>query len=191
MKSLKVSLILIFVCALAIQSAGQESLQEKYDDLLESTETYEQYKVIPRTKLNGFWREVKDSLNQNIRTISDQRTQIVDRQATIVMLNANVSDLQSRLDESLNMNDSIYFMGISFSKVGYHFMVWLIIIVLAVLGVISYLMYMRTNRVTARVKKEYDKLNSAYEEHKAKARETQVKLKRELQTAINQLNEKR
>ncbi|MEO9483786.1 MAG: hypothetical protein ABJG47_10090 [Ekhidna sp.] len=191
MKSLKFSLILAFVCTISIRSIGQETLQEKYNDILENTETYEQYKVIPRTTLNGFWSEVSDSLTQNTRTISGLRSERIDQQAMIVKLNADVASLQSELDESLNQNDSISFMGISFSKVGYHLMVWLIIIVLAVLGVIAYLMYMRSNHVTTRVKKEHDILNSEFEEHKVKSREAQVKLKRELQTAINDLNERR
>lgn len=191
MKSLRLSLILTFACAIIFQSAGQETLREKYDDMLESTETYEQYKVIPRTKLNSLWAEVQDTLNQNSRTIRDLRSQRLDLQSTIETQKAETADLQSQLDESLNLNDTIYFLGIPFSKVGYHIMVWLIIIVLAILGAISYLMYMRSNRVTTRVKREHESLNSEFEEHKAKAREAQVKLKRELQTAVNQLNERR
>ncbi len=50
---------------------------------------------------------------------------------------------------------------------------------------------MRSNRVTSKVKKEFEALNTEYEEHKTKARESQVKLKKELQTAVNQLNERR
>ncbi len=191
MKSARLSLILAFVCAMSILSMAQESLQEKYDAMLESTETYEQYKVIPRSKLNGFWGEVSDSLQRKTGTINDLRSQILTQQASIESLEGNVVDLQARLDESLNLNDTIYFVGIPFSKLGYHLMVWLIIIVLAVLGVLSYLMFMRSNRVTSKVKKEFEALNAEYEEHKTKARETQVKLKRELQTAVNQLNERR
>ncbi len=191
MKSLKFSLILSFVCAIVIQSVAQESLQEKYDNMLESTETYEQYKVIPRTSLNGFWAEVKDSLNQSTQTIRELRNQAADQQANTISQLAKVDDLQSQLDESLNLNDTIYFIGIPFSKVGYHLMVWLIIVVLAVLGVICYFMFMRSNRVTTRVKKEHETLIEEFEEHKSKAREAQIKLKRELQTAVNQLNERR
>lgn len=191
MKSLRLSLIFAFVGAVVSQSMGQNSLQEKYDVMLESTETYEQYKVIPRSTLNEFWNEVSDSLRRNTRTIGDLRSQILTQQASIESLEGNVADLQTRLDESLNVNDSINFMGISFSKVGYHLFVWLIIVVLAVLGLISYLMFIRGNRVTTRVKKEYEALSAEFEEHKGKAREAQVKLKRELQTAVNQLNERR
>ena len=190
MQTLRLILTLIFVFSL-ILSFGQETLQEKYDYLLEKTETYEQYKVIPGTSLNSFWAEVKDSLNQNTRVIKDLRSQIAPQQASIKSLEANVIDLQIQLDESLKLNDTIFFMGIPFSKVGYHLMVWLIVVALAVSGIVSYLMFMRSNKVTTRIKREFETLKAEYESHKVNAREKQVKLKRELQTAINQLNEKR
>lgn len=191
MKSLLLTLILTVSYSLNSLTYGQNSLKEKYDNMIETTETYEQYKVIPRTTIDAFWAEVSDSLSGNSRTVYDLRQTIQNQQASITTSEAQVSDLSNQLSESLNQNDSINFLGISFSKVGYHLMVWLIIVTLAVLGVISYLMFMRSNRVTTRVKKEHEELIAEFDTHKDKARETQVKLKRELQTAINNLNERR
>ncbi|WP_370089476.1 hypothetical protein [Ekhidna sp.] len=191
MKNLRLTLSTFILFIFFLPAYAQETLQEKYDEMLESTETYEQYKVIPRTRLNAFWKEVSDSLSQNIRTINDLKSQIQDQEASIAALEANVADLQSRLDESLNLNDTIYFLGIPFSKVGYHIMVWVIIAALAVLGVMAYFMFIRSNKVTSKTKREFETLQAEYEEHKNKAREKQVKLKRELQTAVNQLNERR
>lgn len=173
------------------QSFGQETLQEKYDDMIESTETYEQYKVIPRSRLDGFWTEVTDSIKRNEAIQKNQQNTILEQQAENVRVAAVAKDFEAQLSESLDLNDTIYFLGIPFSKVGYHLMVWLIIVVLAVLGVLSYLMFLRSNRVTTRVKKEHEELIVEFDAHKDKARETQVKLKRELQTALNNLNERR
>lgn len=191
MKSLKISLILLFAYVATPQSFGQETLQEKYDDMIESTETYEQYKVIPRSRLDGFWTEVTDSIKRNEAIQKNQQNTILEQQAENVRVAAVAKDFEAQLSESLDLNDTIYFLGIPFSKVGYHLMVWLIIVVLAVLGVLSYLMFLRSNRVTTRVKKEHEELIVEFDAHKDKARETQVKLKRELQTALNNLNERR
>ncbi|WP_462251504.1 hypothetical protein [Ekhidna sp.] len=172
-------------------SVAQNSLQEKYDGIIESTETYEQYKVIPRTTIDDFWMEVSDTLKLNKGVINDLQIKRQDQEAFIKKLEADILNLQSNLDSSLNQNDSINFVGISFSKVGYHLMVWLIIAVLAAFGVIAYLMFARSNRVTSRVKKDHDELIAEFDAHKDKAREAQVKLKRELQTALNTINERR
>ena len=69
MKNLRLTLSTFVLFTLILPSAAQQTLQEKYYDMLESTETYEQYKVIPRTRLNSFWKEVSDSLNQNKKRI--------------------------------------------------------------------------------------------------------------------------
>lgn len=180
--------IIVFTCTF---SSSAQSLKQKYDDMLENTETYEQYKVIPRTDLNAFWSEVADSLDQKQRKIQQLQSETQDAKALAQQARAELSDVQSKLDESLELNDTIYFMGIPFSKVGYHIMVWVIIIALAVLAVIAYFMFMRSNSVTTRTRREHEALQAEFEEHKTKAREQQVKLKRELQTAINKLNERR
>lgn len=191
MKNLSLILCSVIVMLFTFSVSAQETLKQKYDDMLENTETYEQYKVIPRTDLNAFWSEVTDTLNQKQRKIQELRLETQDAKALAQQARAELSDVQSKLDESLEMNDTIYFIGIPFSKVGYHIMVWVIIIALAVLAVIAYFMFMRSNSVTTRTKREHEALVAEFEEHKTKAREQQVKLKRELQTAINKLNERR
>ena len=191
MKSQSSTLILSIVLLMNFSSVAQNSLQEKYDGIIESTETYEQYKVIPRTTIDAFWVEVSDTLKLNRGVINELQTKRQDQEAFIKKLEADILNLQSNLDSSLNQNDSINFVGISFSKVGYHLMVWLIIAVLAAFGVIAYLMFARSNRVTSRVKKDHDELIAEFDAHKDKAREAQVKLKRELQTALNTINERR
>lgn len=191
MKSFKLTLSTLFAVLCTIPSLAQESLQAKYDNMLENTETWEQYKMIPRTTLNGFWSEVSDTLRANKAQIVTLKEQVIAEKAATLAASADAAQVQDKLDESLNLNDSISFLGISFSKVGYHLLVWSIIVILAALGAISYFMFMRSNRVTVRVKNEYDTLNDEFEEQKNKARESQAKLKRELQTALNALNERR
>ncbi|SNT12305.1 hypothetical protein SAMN05421640_2379 [Ekhidna lutea] len=185
---LTLSIIAVFIVS---PTFGQESLQEKYDAILENNETYERYKVIPRTDLNAFWSEVSDTLNQKQQKIQQLQTETQDAISKAQQASAELSDVQAKLDESLELNDTIYFLGIPFSKVGYHIMVWIIIAALAVLGVMAYFMFMRSNSVTSKTKREFGALQAEFEAHKTKARETQVKLKRELQTAVNQLNERR
>ena len=191
MKHLTRTLTLVLLVILFRPVQAQQSLREKYDEMLEKTETYEQYKVIPRTRLNSFWAEVTDSLNAKSVRIQDLAADGVTKQADINALQSELSQVQSKLDESLELNDTIYFIGIPFSKLGYHLMVWILIVILAVLGTLSYLMFLRSNKVTTRVKGEYATLESEFETHKNGAREKQAKLKRELQTAVNQLNDRR
>ena len=188
MKNLTLTICLLTTLMFTISA---QTLNEKYNQLLESTETYEQYKVIPRTDLNAFWSEVMDSVNRQSGIISGLESQLKNEQVKVVEAQNQEQEAQAKLDESLKFNDSIVFVGINFSKTSYHIMVWLIIVVLAVLGVISYLMYLRSNSVTSSAKRELEALSTEFEEHRHRSREKQVKLKRDLQTAVNKLNERR
>lgn len=170
---------------------SQVTLQEKYEQLLDRTETFKEYKVIPSASLNQFWLEAQDSLVKNAGQIVRMRAMISVQQDTILSLRGKNQEQKAELDESLMLNDSIQFMGVRFSEFSYHLLVWSIIIVLTVLGLLAYFMFLTGNKVTSRTKREIESLNAEFEDHKAKARETQVKLKRELQTAVNTLNERR
>lgn len=192
-KMINLSLTILSVIFLLFLSpaSGQQSLQEKYDAMLDETETYEQYKVIPRARLNAFWSETMDTLNRKQRKIVELQSETQDAKALAQQARTELAEVQAKLDESLELNDTIYFLGIPFSKVGYHIMVWVIIIALAVLAIMAYFMFIRSNSVTSRTRREFEALQAEYDEQKNKAREQQVKLKRELQTAVNQLNERR
>ncbi len=185
-----ISTTLALLC-FSIQTFGQDSLQVKYDNLIKESETFQQYKVIPKTALDAFWLEAKDSLSQLIRSTQGLKVQIDRQEETIKSLNSQVATVQESLNESLGMNDTIHFIGIPFSKIAYHILVWVIIIVLVVLGGMGYTMFLRSNKQTTRFKRELESLSREFEDHKDKAREQQMKLKRELQTAINKLSEKR
>jgi len=189
MKNLTLTICLI--TTILFNVSGQQTLDEKYSQLLESTETFNQYKVIPRSDLNAFWAEVMDSVNSQSGMITDLETRLKTEQSRVEEVQDQFQESQTKLTESLQFNDSISFLGMNFTKTTYHIMVWLIIVALAVLAIFSYLMYMRSNSVTSSAQREYQSLSAEFEEHRHSSREKQAKLKRDLQTAINKLNERR
>ncbi len=189
MNYLKFSAFCIALFTFNFISSGQEDLNRKYKDLLNSSETFNQYKVIVTTDLDAFWSEVMDSLKQDDQSILVLQNQVATQRVAIDTLTTAKQSVEEELKASLNANDSISFLGISFTKLGYHIAVWAIILVILVLGLIAYYMFIKSNKITSRSKKELETLQLAYEEHKAKSREKEIKLKRELQTAINSLEE--
>jgi len=189
MKFLKVGVITALLLFAGNQVMAQDTLNVKYQDMIRTTETFNQFKVIPRTTIDAFWSEVVDSLTQNATEIKSLKSEVSVQKDSLKRLSSTKRSLQGRLDESLNQKDSIRFLGMDLSKTTYHIIVWGIIIAVAILAVVFYLMFIKGNRVTTRSKKELEELQVEFEEHKNKARESQVKLKRELQTAVNKLEE--
>lgn len=165
------------------------TLNESFAGMMQKYSTYEQYKVIPIVKLNEFWSVVVDSVQTKDRDISQLNGQIVALNAMIDSLKSDLNSVKASLETSQAVNTEIAFLGISFDKTVYHVLVWTIIILLAALAVMAYLMYIRGNGLTTRFKKDLDQLRQEYDEHRDKSREAQVKLKRELQTAVNTIDE--
>lgn len=185
----KISFCLLLMVFGNLQLSAQESLQGQFDAMMKENSTYERYKVVPITDMNAYWAQIADTLQDKNDQIVALQQQVGELTTQIDTLEQRVGVLRSELAASQEVNDQIHFVGIPFSKGAYHGMVWAIIVILAVLAVVAYLMYVRSNTVTTRVKKDYDKLRHEYDAHRDKARETQVRLKRELQTAVNTIDE--
>lgn len=156
---------------------------------MEKYSTYEQYKVIPITRMNQFWAEVNDSLVTKDKSNAKLKGEIIALKAMIDSLNSELSTVKANLETSEETNSEISFLGIPFDKTIYHIMVWAIIILLAALTILTYFMYIRSNGLTSRFKKDLEQLRHEYDDHRDKSREAQVKLKRELQTAVNTIDE--
>ncbi|MEQ8472382.1 MAG: hypothetical protein RIC35_14410 [Marinoscillum sp.] len=185
----------LLLLLLVVQSSfGQEqeedaTLQGNFDMLMEESNTYEQYKVIPIQKMNRFWVVTTDSLQTKDRSITRLNGKIVALEVMIDSLKSELSDIKNQLEVSEDINGEISFLSIPFDKTFYHILVWGIIIVVAVLAVIVYFMYLRSNGLTSRYKKDLEILRKDYDAHRDKSREAQVRLKRDLQTAVNTIEE--
>lgn len=173
-----------------IAQESKPSLEEQMDEIMDKGRTYNQYKVIPITRM----QELFDDINAEMK---DQRAQIngateAAEAAQIAAANSEQQRAQATtaLAESQLLNDSIGFMGISFQKSSYNFLVWgIICLLIAGMGVL-YVMFQRSHKITKGVQSDLNGLTDEFEAYKTKSHEKQVKLKRELQTAMNTLHEK-
>ncbi len=181
----------IFVL-LVFTATGQETIQSQFDDFYENqTNSWEDYQMIKRPRLKNFWKVVSDTLNNQKQQISENKKEVVRLNAQIKTHAQRIAELESMLGESEAFNDKISFLGMPVSKSAYNIVVWAIILGLAFGVGTIYIMFMRSNSITQKTQKMYSSLEREYDEHKNRARENQAKLKRELQTALNTLQENR
>lgn len=188
-QALKVFGILLLFTLVFKSHAQEETLQQDFDAIMEKYSNYQQYKVVPVTVLNEFWEGIDDSLKFKDRNIRNLNGKIVALEAMIDSLESDLANIKGQLQVSEEMNDEIAFVGIPFDKTVYHIMVWGFIIVVVVLAIIIYFMYARSNGLTSRFKKDLEHLRKDYDAHRDKSREAQVRLKRDLQTAVNTIEE--
>ena len=188
-RTLKLCLLLFTVAAASQAGHAQESLKDQYEQIMQKSSTYEQYKVIRQTEIEGFWVNIEDTLRAKSKEITSLQSTIANLQGNIDSLKSDLRKVSARLAESEKTNDAIIFLGIEMEKTAYHILVWVIILILVVAVVLAYGMFVKSNATTSRIKREYEQQRKEFETHRDKSRETQVRLKRELQTAVNTIEE--
>ncbi|MGL1885434.1 MAG: hypothetical protein OCD76_02870 [Reichenbachiella sp.] len=184
------SFLLVFVSSFS--AFGQQSIDQQFEEFYEnSTTTWQEYRLVKKPRLKDFWKVVSD-------TVSDKRNQIAASKVEIVSLNqklnkvkTQLTETQSSLDKSNLLNGSITFVGVEFVKTTYNVMVWLIVLGLALAVIFIYFMYMRSNSVTNESRLTLESVENEFKDYKDKSRDAQIKLKRELQTALNTIHENR
>ena len=181
------------LCLLILISSPlfSQDLNGKFRDMMENSETYEKFKVIPANQLNEFWSEVQDTIDIKNKRIQSLESEINGLESSISELESELDEVKVELEKSRTLNDSINFLGADLNKSLYHIIVWFIIAALIVGLIVLFGMYSRSHKVTRKAQKEYHEITNEFEQFKDQARERQVKLKRELQTAINNLEDLR
>ncbi len=173
----------------AEMSAAPQSLSEQFQEMKDKSETYNEYKVIKAYKLNTFWKNVSDSLSTVRSELSNAHQEITSLKSEITSLKSELAETRELLASSENKNDSIAFLGADINKTVYNLILWGIILGLAALAGSLYYAFKSSHRVTRRAKKDYEKMHADFENYRKLSQEKQIKLKRELQTEINKVEE--
>lgn len=185
-------LSLVLVLAVSGAAQAQQSIQDQFDEFYATeTSTWQEYKLVKMPKLKNFWKIVADTIKVKEGKIASARAEAKSLKEELAAINEQLEETQTSLSASEELNDSIAFIGINMSKSAYNMLVWLIILILMVGIAGLYLIYMRNNKITREARRMLAKVEEEYTAHQEKARENQTKLKRELQTALNTLQEHR
>jgi len=182
----------VLVLAISGTTQAQQNIQQQFDQFYANeTSVWQDYKLIKMPKLKTFWKVVADTIKVKENKIASAQAEVKSLKSELVGINQQLAETQAALTASEELNDSIVFVGIQMTKLGYNTLVWLIILILVVGIAGLYVIYMRNNKITRDARKLLAKVEEEYTVHQEKARENQTKLKRELQTALNTLQEHR
>jgi len=194
MKSFFLSVVLfVIVSGQAFAQSEEERIPEKlsdqYEGMIESSETFQQYKVIPITKMNGFAEALKDTLSRyrnNIVSVKNERDAVEENNDS---LQKQLADVKIELTETQKEVDSMNFFGLLITKSVYNVILWGIVVGLIVVLIFLYLAFLNANRAAKQAKHDKVRVDEELEDLRKTAHDKQVKIKRELQTALNKLEE--
>jgi len=166
-----------------------KSLKEQYTFLLENSKSYGNYKAVTLEYLNKFSGNLNDSLKYYYFKTADLSSRIEESKKANVEAVSKVETLSKELEESLLINNSISFMGIEFTKGSYNTMVWAVIFALFGLIIFGSISYKRMMITSKQCRDASVKLETELSDLREKKLETEIVLKRKLQTALNRLED--
>jgi len=189
--------VAFFLCCAPVFSQSQstaetpenQSLKTQFQEMLDKSESYTEYKVIKKTNLSQYSKAVQDSLETYGVEINALKNAVNDQKSQISQLSKSITELETQLAESEELRGSLSLLGLNINKTTYHLIVWVIIGALLAFGIFAYSNFIRSNIITSKSIKKYNVLETEFDDHKKKSYEKQIKIGRELQTERNKVDD--
>ena len=170
-------------------TAFSQTLEQKWGKMLEKAENYEPYKVIKKTELADFWKSTKDTIQRYQKELKAERAVIGSQKSEISQLKSQAAQLNTQLSQNETDKNSVSFLGIKANKFVY-LSVLCFLLLTAIVGIgILYYRYHNSNAVTIQKANAYQLISKEFDEYKLGKIEMERKLRRELQTQVNKLEE--
>lgn len=183
---------LLFTFTLSAQDEeAANTLPEQYENLKSKSNNYQIYKVVKEASLDEFWSGVKDTISDERARIKALNAEVTDLKKEVTSLNEEVASRDAALEEQEFMIEHMSFLGIPLTKTAYITFTWILIFGLFIAAAVLYFRFRSAHRVTAQTRKEMHVLQDEFDSHRKRTRENETKLKRDLQTEINRVEELR
>ncbi len=165
------------------------SLKGQYEDLLRYSWMQKGYKVINPGRLSGLWKSVNDSLASNKKQIADIKKKLEEQTRQINELKSSPTSSNATTEKSVTSSNQIEVLGMYVDTSTYNWIVWGTILVLA-LALATVLFTTTKSSLDAKQhKQQYNEISEEYNTFKAKSKEKELRLARELQTERNTIEE--
>lgn len=194
MKFHSIFLITLFLILSATAFSQDEpevrnDLKNQFQEMKSSSNNYQIYKVVKESSLDNFWKSVADTLKVDRNQIQSLNAEVAGLNEEVAELKDQVSERDASLEEQEYQIEHMSFLGMGLTKATYVTFTWILIFILLIAVIILYFRFNSANKITVAARNEYASLNEEFEAHKKRSRETESKIKRDLQTEINTVQE--
>ena len=168
-----------------IEEAKPTTLEGVFQQLIDRSGAWQNFKMLDRGKLAAFQRSMTDSINGVRSQLVAEKQKVKENEATIKELNDKITEIQAALDQTKDQKDSVSFFGALVSKGLYNTIMWGIVLALASLLVLYIYKFSNGNVVTKKSINDLNELQEEYENYRKAAIEREQKVRRQLQDEIN------
>ena len=186
-------LVIGFLClhlaAFAQEDTAQDpppnTVEQQFIDVVDGSNSYQEFKVIKKTEINGLRKSVLDSIKALETNIDSLNSQIGAQKNDISKLQTDLKTVQQDLSLSKQKEDGIEFFGVLTQKSTYNSIMWSIIGLLVLALAFFIYKFNNSNKVTQESQLKLAELEIEFEKYRQKAIENEQQLGRKLQDEIN------
>lgn len=171
------------------QIAPDASLQQQFIYLKENANTYKDKKIVRETALNQFWTNVRDSVATVRQQLNASQSQINAHEQEMASMKEELQEGQAAVQASEYDSTHISVLGINVLKAGFLSFFWITVSILTLMLLIAIYQYRNSKRVTSKTQKNLRALQREIDDFRKKSLEKERKLRRELQTERNHVEE--
>ena len=171
--------------AAPVEEAKPTTLEGVFQQLIDRSGAWQNFKMLDRGKLAAFQRSMTDSINGVRSQLVAEKQKVKENETTIKELNDKITEVQAALDQTKDQKDSVSFFGALVSKGLYNTIMWGIVLALASLLVLYIYKFSNGNVVTKKSINDLNELQEEYENYRKAAIEREQKVRRQLQDEIN------
>lgn len=181
------SIIFFFVNTTQAQEwqESENTLEAQFNDVVEKSNSYQEYKVISKVKIATLQKNIFDSIAGLKKEIAATETEFGSHQRKIDSLSQNLSTTKSELLLSKEKEDGIVVFGMLTSKANYNMFMWTLILILFAAGGFLLYKYLNSHKVTKATELKMAEMEIELEESRQNSIEREQQLRRKLQDEIN------
>lgn len=183
-------LILLFITKISYSQAKKQfidsgSVNNQFENLINNSNKYQDYKVVKLNWLLKLKSNVQDSLNASKKEIISSSNVINKQLKTIDSLNIVLKHSKTEITELNTKIESISLFGLQIEKELFKTIIFSIIGILILLLGLFISKFNKSNSVTKQTKRDLKELEEEYDDHRKKALEREQKVMRRLQDELN------
>jgi cell division septum initiation protein DivIVA len=161
------------------------TLQEQFDAMVQGSNRYQQFRVVPQTELNTYIKAVADTLATRAAETAQLNTTIAKQSQTLTESGATVATLNEQIAQLEEEKDGISLLGALVSKATYNIVLWTIILA-ALAGLVFFFLRSRLAvSITQGLRQDKEELVEELAAAKKRRLEVEQDLRRKLQDEIN------
>jgi len=165
------------------------TLQQRYSAMKSKAETYQEYKVIKESAMDGVWKIMLDSMKKQKLLVDQERQKVLKLEVAFHSVRDTLTQERAAQTQTIYNSSHISVLGIDFKKSVF---IGFVAAILSLLLLVGSAMLIKIKFVQTTAKEKIviaDAITREFDEFKKKSMDKQTKLARELQTERNKLAE--